>query len=125
MTDLERTGVLVLGAGLQGAGVALELARRGIPVTVVEQDEVALNRASLRVPPAFPEKYREAILRAIDQCAVKRHLVEPPAVEVALHTPAWPVSRTHSAPRLPLVASSARRHRPSAAPACSSRRLSR
>jgi glycine/D-amino acid oxidase-like deaminating enzyme len=48
MNDLERTGVLVLGAGLQGAGVALELARRGIPVTVVEQDEVALNRASLR-----------------------------------------------------------------------------
>ena len=47
MTDLE-TGVLVLGAGLQGAGVALELARRGIPVTLMEQDALALNRASLR-----------------------------------------------------------------------------
>lgn len=47
MTDVE-TGVLILGAGLQGAGVALELARRGIPVTLVEQDELALNRASLR-----------------------------------------------------------------------------
>ena len=47
MTDLE-SGILVLGAGLQGAGVALELAQRGIPVTLVEQDEVALNRASLR-----------------------------------------------------------------------------
>ena len=47
MTDLE-TGVLVLGAGLQGAGVALELAGRGLPVTVVEQDAIALNRASLR-----------------------------------------------------------------------------
>src|SRR5262245_43820122 len=47
MTDLE-TGVLVIGAGLQGAGVALELARRGMPVTIVEQDEIALNRASLR-----------------------------------------------------------------------------
>src|SRR5262245_35879266 len=47
MTELE-TGVLVLGAGLQGAGVALELAQRGISATIVEQDEIALNRASLR-----------------------------------------------------------------------------
>ena len=47
MTDLE-TSVLVLGAGLQGAGVALELARRGVPVMLVEQDERPLNRASLR-----------------------------------------------------------------------------
>jgi glycine/D-amino acid oxidase-like deaminating enzyme len=47
MTDLE-TRVLVLGAGLQGAGVALELAGRGHSVTLVEQDGVALNRASLR-----------------------------------------------------------------------------
>jgi len=47
MTDLE-TDVLILGAGLQGAGVALELASRGVAVTVVEQDAVASNRASLR-----------------------------------------------------------------------------
>ena len=40
--------VLILGAGLQGAGVALELARRGIPVTLVDQDPRPLNRASLR-----------------------------------------------------------------------------
>jgi glycine/D-amino acid oxidase-like deaminating enzyme len=40
--------VLVLGAGLQGAGVALELARRDIPVTVVERDPRPLHRASLR-----------------------------------------------------------------------------
>lgn len=42
------TEILVLGAGLQGTGVALELARRGIPVTLVDQDPRALNRASLR-----------------------------------------------------------------------------
>jgi glycine/D-amino acid oxidase-like deaminating enzyme len=40
--------VLILGAGLQGAGIALELARRGIHSTLVEQDPRALNRASLR-----------------------------------------------------------------------------
>src|SRR6185503_2329943 len=43
-----RVEVLVLGAGLAGAGVALELARRGIASTLIDQDERALNRASLR-----------------------------------------------------------------------------
>src|SRR5438094_60357 len=43
-----RTDVAVLGAGLQGTSIALELARRGIEVTLVERDPLALNRASLR-----------------------------------------------------------------------------
>lgn len=43
-----RTDVLILGAGLQGTGVALELARRGIPVTLLDRDEAPMNRASLR-----------------------------------------------------------------------------
>ena len=42
------TGVVILGAGLQGAGVALELARRGMRVTLIDQDPRPLNRASLR-----------------------------------------------------------------------------
>ena len=43
-----RVGVAVLGAGLAGVATALELARRGTRVTLVEQDPRALNRASLR-----------------------------------------------------------------------------
>lgn len=41
-------------------------------------------RMSIRVhlPPGFPEKYRSAILRAVDQCSVKRHILEPPEFEV-------------------------------------------
>jgi putative redox protein len=35
----------------------------------------------LTLPPAFPDKYREAIVRAMDQCAVKRHLDRPPTIE--------------------------------------------
>ena len=42
------TDVVVLGAGLQGAGVALELARRGVPVSLIDQDSLPMNRASLR-----------------------------------------------------------------------------
>ncbi|HYM82341.1 MAG TPA: FAD-dependent oxidoreductase [Candidatus Limnocylindria bacterium] len=43
-----RADTLVLGAGLQGTGVALELARRGLGVTLVDRDACPLNRASLR-----------------------------------------------------------------------------
>ena len=40
--------VAVLGAGLAGTATALELARHGVPVTLIDQDELPLNRASLR-----------------------------------------------------------------------------
>lgn len=44
----DHTEYLVIGAGLQGAGIALELARRGRDVLLVEQDAQPMNRASLR-----------------------------------------------------------------------------
>ncbi|HYT31165.1 MAG TPA: hypothetical protein VEO37_01115, partial [Thermoanaerobaculia bacterium] len=43
---------------------------------------VARIRIEILLPPEFPEKYREAILRAVDQCSVKRHLAEPPQFDV-------------------------------------------
>ncbi len=35
------------------------------------------------VPPSFPEKYHEALVRSANQCAVKKHLEHPPVFEVA------------------------------------------
>ena len=34
------------------------------------------------VPPDFPEKYHDALIRAADQCAVKKHLEQPPRFNV-------------------------------------------
>lgn len=34
------------------------------------------------LPDTFPEKYRAALLRAIDHCTVKRHLARPPRIDV-------------------------------------------
>ena len=34
------------------------------------------------VPPTFPEKYHEALIRAADQCKVKKHLERPPTFQV-------------------------------------------
>ena len=48
MVNAVRAEVLVLGAGLQGTSVALELARRGVAVTLLDRDALPMNRASLR-----------------------------------------------------------------------------
>jgi glycine/D-amino acid oxidase-like deaminating enzyme len=48
MIDYPHQHVAVLGSGLTGAIVALQLAQRGKRVAVIEQDELAINRASLR-----------------------------------------------------------------------------
>ncbi|MDH5590772.1 MAG: OsmC family protein [Gemmatimonadota bacterium] len=34
------------------------------------------------VPPDFPEKYHSALVRAANQCAVKKHLEQPPVFNV-------------------------------------------
>ncbi len=36
----------------------------------------------IQVPPDFPEKYKEALVRSAAQCAVKKHLENPPVFDV-------------------------------------------
>ena len=36
----------------------------------------------VQLPPEFPEKYTNAVLKAVDACSVKAHMVEPPAFEL-------------------------------------------
>lgn len=36
----------------------------------------------IQVPPDFPEKYKEAVIRSASQCAVKKHLENPPVFHV-------------------------------------------
>ena len=42
----------------------------------------------IQLPDGFPEKYRDAVIRAADQCTVKRHLARPPVIAVTTHTSA-------------------------------------
>lgn len=37
----------------------------------------------IHVPPSFPEKYRSALVRAAEQCAVKKHFESPPRFDIA------------------------------------------
>ena len=36
----------------------------------------------IQVPSTFPEKYRDALIRSAEQCAVKKHLEQPPKFAV-------------------------------------------
>jgi ribosomal protein S12 methylthiotransferase accessory factor len=43
---------------------------------------VAKVLLDIQLPPDFPEKYRAAVIRAADQCAVKKHFEHPPQFEI-------------------------------------------
>jgi ribosomal protein S12 methylthiotransferase accessory factor len=68
--------------GLATEGLALTLETVRDPE---EHHRIGRIELRLQLPEGFPEKYHPAIVRAMDQCAVKRHIVEAPefAIEVA------------------------------------------
>jgi putative redox protein len=43
-----------------------------------------IEKVTIRVdlPPGFQDKYREPIIKAIDHCAVKAHILRPPHFEI-------------------------------------------
>ena len=46
----------------------------------ISMEKFRINRITFEVtlPEDFPEKYRSALLRAMDQCTVKKHVMDPP-----------------------------------------------
>jgi ribosomal protein S12 methylthiotransferase accessory factor len=60
----------------EGLGLTLDVERN--PDTHLP----AKVRILIELPTDFPEKYRSAIIRATDQCAVKRSIADPPEFEV-------------------------------------------
>ena len=66
------------GISTEGLGLSLETVRDEA------RKRLATIKVSLTLPPGFPEKYTEAIRRAVDQCAVKKHMAEPPAFELTV-----------------------------------------
>ncbi len=74
--------------------------QRGLPtegVRLIEHTEVdplthLVTKVGLEIelPADFPEKYRAAVIRSAEQCAVKKHFEHPPQFEITtrLSTPA-------------------------------------
>jgi len=74
-------GIYVLGF-MQQRGLPTEGA--GIVVRPERNPETKLiSKISIHIklPAGFPEKYLDAVVRAADMCAVKRHLENPPLLE--------------------------------------------
>jgi putative redox protein len=47
-----------------------------------ERHRLSKVRLGIMLPEGFPEKYRQAIVRATNQCSVKRAILDPPDFEV-------------------------------------------
>lgn len=41
----------------------------------------------ITLPAGFPEKYKAAVIKAADQCTVKRHMMQPPDFEITASLP--------------------------------------
>lgn len=70
------------------------LQKRNLPTEGLEvraiphngEDGVLANvEIEVKVPSSFPEKYREALVRTIEQCSVKRAIAAQPAFNVKIH----------------------------------------
>jgi putative redox protein len=75
-------GIYVLGflrtRGLPTEGV--RLVQR--PVRDPASGMVSRVEIEILVPAAFPEKFLPALIRSAEQCAVKKHLAQPPAFDI-------------------------------------------
>jgi putative redox protein len=75
-------GIYVLGfcrqRGLPAEGIRIIQRVSRSPQTHL----VDLIELEIQVPLSFPEKYYDALVRSADQCAVKKHLENPPRFNV-------------------------------------------
>jgi ribosomal protein S12 methylthiotransferase accessory factor len=79
-------GIYVLGfcqqRGLSTEGIRIIQRMHSNPFTGMVQ-KVDLE---IQLPTSFPEKYRDAVIRSAELCAVKKHFEEPPQFEVTTKT---------------------------------------
>ena len=75
-------GIYVLGfcrqRGISTEGIRIIQRMYSNPMTGL----VGKFELEIQVPPEFPEKYRPALIRSAEKCAVKRHFEHPPAFEI-------------------------------------------
>ena len=76
-------GIYVLGfcrqRGIPTDGIRLVQRIGANPATGMVDDV----QVTIELPEGFPSKYAEAVVRAADQCAVKKHFEHPPVITVS------------------------------------------
>jgi putative redox protein len=75
-------GIYVLGfcqqRGIPTDGIRIVQRIHSSPITHMV-DKIDLE---IQVPPSFPDKYRDSLIRSADLCAVKKHLEKPPVFDI-------------------------------------------
>jgi ribosomal protein S12 methylthiotransferase accessory factor len=75
-------GIYVLGfcrqRGLPTEGIRLVQRMESDPATRM----ISKIELEIQLPPSFPEKYKDAVIRSAEQCAVKKHIENPPQMVV-------------------------------------------
>jgi len=64
------------GLTTQGGGATM-ICQHNPQTKMIDRIEI-----TLQLPPGFPEHYTSAVLKAVDACTVKAHLLKPPAINV-------------------------------------------
>lgn len=64
---------------------------KGLKLTMYPDYEEEANRVhSLKIvvdaPPSFPEKYKKALVKSLDICTVKKHILNPPEFKVEVRS---------------------------------------
>ena len=75
-------GIFVLGfcrkRGISAEGIRILQTMETNPETRL----ISKINLDIQLPPDFPEKYKTAVIRAADQCLVKKHFENPPTFEI-------------------------------------------
>jgi putative redox protein len=64
------------GIATEGLGLQMQVERDH------EQHRIGRLVLEITLPEGFPEKHREAVIRAAELCSVKKHILNPPAFEI-------------------------------------------
>jgi ribosomal protein S12 methylthiotransferase accessory factor len=62
------------------AGVVMRMGKN------LETKMIGKISIEIQLPAEFPERYKRAIIKAVDTCTVKAHLLRPPVIEIELKT---------------------------------------
>ncbi len=75
-------GIYVLGfcrqRGIPTDGIRLVQRMQADPATGLVSDV----QVTIQLPETFPARYADAVVRAAEQCAVKKHFEQPPVIHV-------------------------------------------
>jgi putative redox protein len=64
--------------GISAAGIKIVQSMQYNPARKMTEKIII----DIQLPEDFPEKYRDAVINAADLCTVKRHLLDPPVIQI-------------------------------------------